>query len=397
MKRLAIAGPLAMAAGLALLTGLPLTAGAQVAGDPPLPGARAGAASAQPGRAETAAPPAGAAAAPASVPPLPAANPVGRPAAGAPLDLPREKPLQYAVTYRLDTRVGTRTGEPGFQLAGLEAEFVGSYGRRWEFAGQVPLGSQFASRGRGMHFGNLYVLRKWRLGAPTMKLGQFVVPYGNLTSYDVHNRIIQSLFRYSLGVRIDPGIEVEGYLPGDSEWQVAVTTGDGPYRLDRHGTPLFTGRVSHKFERQGNALKLGLSAAAGTLPVFSVTGEPVSAHGAGVLGWANKRRLALDAEMERGVDLFQLEGDIGTDGGRAAHGLWMGWTRPLTANDSLETAAETWQQPEREGRLWGAWLGAEHRLDGARTVRAALRWCRSDEEGRHQSELSLTGQLVRQF
>ena len=75
----------------------------------------------------------------------------------------------------------------------------------------------------------------------------------------------------------------------------------------------------------------------------------------------------------------------------------MGWTRPLTANESVETAAETWQQPEREGRLWGAWLGAEHRLDGARTVRAALRWCRSDEEGRHQSELSLTGQLVRQF
>lgn len=311
----------------------------------------------------------------------------------------REKPLQYAVSYSIDTRSGTGAMGPGLQLDGLEAQVQGSYGRKWEFAFQVPLHSQFASRGRGMHFGNLYAVRKWRLGAPTLKIGQFVVPYGNLSTFDVHNRIIQSLSRYSLGVRIDPGIEAEGYVLGDgnSEWQLAVTSGSGPYRLDRHGAPLVTGRISHKFEQAGNTLQLGLSAAAGTLPVFSVTGDPVSAAGARVLGWADKRRMALDAEVEHGVDLFHLEGDLGTDGGRSARGLWLGWTRPLGANDALETAAETWQQPEGRGRLLGTWLGVEHRLDGARTLRIALRWCSSHEQERHLAGLSLIGQFVRQF
>lgn len=378
MRRPCSPGPLSVALGLALAASAPLRGAA--AETVALPSTSPGVLASVPGKA-------------------PAIAPVAGPGGGASPEGPREQPLQYAISYRLDTRAGTRTAEPGLQIAGLEAEIVGSYGRKWEFAAQVPVGSQFASRGRGMHFGNLYAIRKWRLGAPTVKFGQFVVPYGNLTTYDVHTRIIQALSRYSLGVRIDPGIEAEGYLPGDdnSEWQVAVTSGNGPYRLDRHGAPLVTGRISHKFEQQGNTIQLGLSAAAGTLPVFSVNGEPVSTAGSTVLGWADKRRLALDAEVEHGVDLFHLEGDVGTDGGRAARGLWLGWTRPLSANDALETAAEAWQQPESQGHLVGAWLGAEHRLDGARTVRAALRWCRSHEEGRHQSELSLTAQFVRQF
>jgi len=54
------------------------------------------------------------------------------------------------------------------------AEFMGSYGR----SGIRRAGTgRFAVRlaGRGMHFGNLYAIRKWRLGAPTLKFGQFVV------------------------------------------------------------------------------------------------------------------------------------------------------------------------------------------------------------------------------
>jgi hypothetical protein len=360
--------------GLCAAVGVPRV---MAAGDP---------AASTPPPAETPAPPA----------PAPAGSTPVAPSA-APNDSPRERPLQYAITYRLDTRAGTRTGEPGFQLDGLEAEFMGSYGRKWEFAGQVPFASQFASRGRGMHFGNLYAIRKWRLGAPTLKFGQFVVPFSNLTTYDVHNRIIQSLYRYSLGVRIDGGAEVEGYLPGGSEWQLAVTSGTGPYRLEHADTPLITGRVSHKFEQGGNAIKLGLSAADGVLPVFTVTQEPVSFGGARVLGARRKQRLGLDAEIERGMDLFRVEGAVGTDDGKSARGLWLGWMRPLNAKSSVEAAAETWHQPEGDGGLWGGWLGFEHRLDGARTARIALRWCRARESGQPQSELSLLGQFVRQF
>jgi hypothetical protein len=366
--------------GAGLITGTPSSARAATSGETP-------------GGPTAAAPTAGSQPAAAS----PSPRPEAPTATVSPPNEPHEKPLQYALTYRLDTRVGTRTGEPGFQLDGLEAEFVGSYGRRWEFAGQVPVASQFASRGRGMHFGNLYAVRKWRLGAPTVKFGQFVVPFSNLTTYDVHNRLIQSLYRYSLGERIDGGVEVDGYVAGDSEWQLAATTGNGPYRLDHVNRPLITGRLSHKFEQGGNAVRLGVSAADGVLPVFAVTGEPVSFGGAPVLEWKHKRRLGLDAELEHGIDLFRLEGTIGTDDGREARGMWLGWTRPLSSRNTLETAVETWHQPEGDGGLWGAWLGAEHRLDGARTARVALRWCRAHESGHPQSELSLLGQFIRQF
>jgi hypothetical protein len=317
--------------------------------------------------------------------------------AAPPDDLPRERPLQYALSYRLDARSGAGAGEPALQLGGLEAEFVGSYGRKWEFGGQVPVASQLASSGRRMHFGTLFAVRKWRLGAPTVKFGQFVVPFSNLTSYDVHSRLIQSLYRYSLGVRIDSGVEVEGYLSDDTEWQLALTTGSGPYRFDGGDAPLVTGRISRKLDAGGNAVRLGLSAAGGTLPVYSLTSDPVSVEGSARLDSANKRRLALDAEIERGVDLFRVEGVVGTDDGRAANGLWAGWTRPLDARHSVETAVETWRQPEGDGRLWAAWLGAERRLDGARTARAALRWSRSREAGQHRSNVSVGAQFVRQF
>jgi hypothetical protein len=330
-----------------------------------------------------------------SAPPIAAPSDSAVPPAAA--GLRRENPLQYAVLYRVDARTGGGASERALMLGGAEAEYIGSYGRKWEFAGQVPFASQLSPAGRRMHFGNLYFVRKWRLGAPTVKFGQFVVPFSNLTTYDVHSRIIQSLFRYSLGVRIDPGVEMEGYLSPDSEWQLAFTTGSGPYRLDQDATPLVTARVSRKFDQGGNAIKLGLSAAAGRLPVFSVMGDPVSAHGSPLLGWSEKRRLALDAEIERGVDLFRLEGVVGTDGGRGAHGAWAGWLRPLSANDSVEAAIETWGQPEKDGLLWGAWLGGEHHFDGLRTARAALRWCRGREAGHSDSHLSLTAQFVRQF
>jgi hypothetical protein len=70
-------------------------------------------------------------------------------------------------------------------------------------------------RGKAMHFFNAYGIFKLGLGKPNIRIGQFVVPFGNLTYYETHTRPIQSLFPESLGIRIQRGVSVEGLL-GDS-------------------------------------------------------------------------------------------------------------------------------------------------------------------------------------
>ncbi len=182
-----------------------------------------------------------------------------------------------------------------------------------------------------------------------MKVGQFVIPFGTLADYETHTRVFQSLYANSLGIRIDPGVEVDGYL-GDAEYQISVTNGNGPFRSDIDGNKVVVARIVKTLQVGEDDLKVGLSALTGRLPVFSLVGDPLMDGTSAALvnlrtseavgqndraGFAEKTRYAVDIEYYRGIDLIRAEFVAGEDDGRSANGQWIQVEHPLSYKTSL--------------------------------------------------------------
>ena len=301
----------------------------------------------------------------------------------------------YSIRYRLDVHGMVEKDHPAtLEVMAAEAEVTGEVGQHFSYAVQIPFYTSMEGRGRGMHFGNLYVIYRGKLGEPTVKVGQFVLPFGNLPYYETHTRPVQTLYRYSLGARIDPGIAVEGYLGKATEFQVAVTTGNGPYRKDNNGNKVVTARVSHTFELGDNELRLGVSALRGKLPVFSLMSEP-GMSGGDVLEFSDKNRVAVDAEFYWGPYLVRAEVVAGDDNGRGAYGHWLQFSYPLSYRTSLEAGMERWSQ--FSGGLTGYWAGIEHKLSEGKTARLVFETGRRRESGMSMETARITGQFLVEF
>ena len=130
-------------------------------------------------------------------------------------------------------------------------------------------------RGKEMHFGNAYGIYKMGLGKPNVRVGQFVAPFGNLTSYETHTRMLQSLYPQSLGVRIDRGVSVEGFT-GNYDYWIAGMSGNGP-RRDNNNSPIILGKVARRYDlANGGTLTAGVSGLVGKeMPRFSPLVDPV--------------------------------------------------------------------------------------------------------------------------
>jgi hypothetical protein len=301
----------------------------------------------------------------------------------------------YTIRYRLDTRGMAGKDHPTkLEVMAAEAEVTGELGEHFSYAVQIPVYTSMKGRGKEMHFGNLYAIYRGKLGEPTVKVGQFVVPFGNLPYYETHTRPIQTLYRYSLGVRIDPGVEVEGFLGKETEFQVAVTMGNGPYRKDNNSDKVVTARVSHTFELGDNELRLGVSALRGKLPVFSLMSDP-GMGGGHVLEFSEKNRVAVDAEYYWGPYLLRAEVVAGDDNGRGAYGHWLQFSYPLSYKTSLEVGTERWSQ--FSGGLTGYWAGVEHKLSEGKTARLILQTGQSREGGMSMNKTRVTGQFLVEF
>jgi hypothetical protein len=294
------------------------------------------------------------------------------------------KKLQYTTSYTLDSRyTGESKGNGSAGIMAGEVDISGSYGDKMDFALQVPVTTTMEGRGRQMHFGNAYVIFKGKVGAPTVKAGQFVVPFSNMADYDTHTKVFQPLYANSVGVRIDQGVEVEGYL-GDAEWQAAVTNGNGPYRSDIDGNKVVTGRIAKKFQIGDDEVKVGVSALKGRLPVFSLMDDPMMDGKDAKLvdvdtsmavgqndraGFADKTRYAVDVEYYKGIDLIRAEFVGGTDNGRSVNGQWLQVEHPLNYKTSLVGMVERWEQSTGSFTGWG--IGAEHKVADNKTLRVA--------------------------
>ncbi|MBI3944479.1 MAG: hypothetical protein HY321_01020 [Armatimonadetes bacterium] len=300
----------------------------------------------------------------------------------------------YAIRYRLDVRPMAGSDPAKLEVMAAEAEVTGEAGEHVEYAIQIPAYTAMKGRGKEMHFGNLYAIFRRNLGEPTLKVGQFVIPFGNLVNYETHTRPVQTLYRYSLGVRIDPGAELEGFLNKDTEFQLAVTTGNGSFRKDNNANKVVTARVSRTFELGDNELRLGVSALRGKLPVFSLMSDPVMGSGE-VLEFSMKNRVGLDAEYYRGPYLVRAELVGGDDNGRGAYGHWVQLSVPLSYKTSIDVGTERWKQ--FSGKLSGNWIGIEHKLTDNRILRLALQSADASEGAHPMSMTMITGQLLVEF
>jgi hypothetical protein len=294
-----------------------------------------------------------------------------------------ESRLQYQTRYRLDSRFMGNSESSSADIMAAEAEISGSYGSKLDFGLQIPLATAMEGRGRDMHFGNAYVLLKGKLRQPTLRAGQFVIPFGNLADYETHTKTFQSLYPNSLGIRIDQGVEAEGYL-GEAEYQLAVTNGNGPYRSDIDGNKVVTARVSRRFEMGDDDLKVGVSALKGRLPVFSLmddplmdgndarlvnidTGEAVGQNDRS--GLADKTRFGVDLEYYRGIDLIRAELVTGSDNGRSVNGQWVQVEHPLSYKTSIIGLLQRWEQSTGSFTGWG--IGVEHKVRDNRIWRVS--------------------------
>ena len=220
-------------------------------------------------------------------------------------------------------------------------------------------------RGRQMHFGNAYAVVKLGLGRPNIRVGQFVVPFGNLTSYETHTRPLQTLYAHSLGVRIDRGVSVEG-MSGAYDWWLALVGGNGP-RGDNDGRPAFVARAARRLILPSGArVSIGFSAMSGSsMPRFATGIDPTMEHGDmgmsahDLVHFTDKTRLGFDAEVEMGQDVWRAEMVTGRDSDGGVNGQFVQWNRALTAGSEITAQIARWHQPAGTRLALGASIGRQ--------------------------------------
>ncbi len=197
------------------------------------------------------------------------------------------------------------------------------------------------------------------LGKPNLRLGQFVVPFGNLAYYETHTRPLQSLYPESLGIRIDRGASLEGFL-GDCDYWLAVVGGNGA-RSDNGGGTAWIGRAARRFDLSAGALVAGASVLWGKdMPRFSVLADPfmdeeMRMEEMPLLDFTDKTRVGFDAEFSAGRDVFRAEMVLGRDSDGPANGQFVQWERALTDRLDISAQAARWEQEGgRKVRLGGS-------------------------------------------
>lgn len=300
-----------------------------------------------------------------------------------------ESPGWRVSTWRVDGRLDYRLmnmNEPGMattrgELMAAEIETTATISNKdrdvLDLAVQWPYATQMEGiddRGREMHFGNIYGVYKFGLGKPNLRVGQFVMPFGNLPYYETHTRPLQSLYPESLGVRIDRGVSLEG-MAGEYDYAVAAMNGNGA-RDDNNGSPVGVARVSRRFDLESGTLTAGVSALYGTdMPRFSTLVDPLMDDDE-MLGdmlmeppqdFTDKARIAVDAEYAAGPNLWRAELVAGRDGDGAVNGQFLQWNRVLDDKHEVTLQATRWEQPSGARVRLG--LGGERKLDQYSTLR----------------------------
>ncbi|MEM5799956.1 MAG: hypothetical protein QXZ43_04820 [Candidatus Aenigmatarchaeota archaeon] len=96
---------------------------------------------------------------------------------------------------------------------------------------------------------------KGPLGKWNIRVGHYILPFGLLSNYDTERLILKTMEDLNLGIKLDTGIELLGFL-GSFDYAVSVSQGVGQNRLtDIDNDKLITARIGW----QDEDINLGLS------------------------------------------------------------------------------------------------------------------------------------------
>lgn len=162
-----------------------------------------------------------------------------------------------------------------------------------------------------------------------LKVGQFPIAAGLTAVYDTHLQIMQSLYDEGLGVRIDPGVGVDGRFYGVLDYRASLTAGTGPDRFTSNH-PVVAFRLGHLFATEVGAFNVGGSLLAGQLPITKVdpvTGFSPSLPPSGYVsasdGYIQKSRIIGDGQWTYRQFTLRGEGMTGADGPYAVYGYYI--------------------------------------------------------------------------
>ena len=170
----------------------------------------------------------------------------------------------------------------------------------------------------------LYVFRKVVLPIEgltgTVRVGQFVLPFGLIAVYDTPLQPIQPLYEEALGLRVDTGILFEGHFgneAGKYRYAASLTTGRGPNKLssDIGGVTCF--RIERNFNGDvrgaTSRVQIGASILTGRLPLTQFNTELPASGTVTEKTMVNKTRFAIDGQIGSGNTIGRGEVIFGGD------------------------------------------------------------------------------------
>lgn len=268
------------------------------------------------------------------------------------------------ILSRLDLRA--KTGQPmaetlRVQQAELSLRFsVGDGEKEWaNFGLQGVLKTPMTGRARRMHYSNFYTVGNLGVGKPKVKVGQFVVPFGTLAEYDTHPLLLQTPYARTLGVRLDRGLALEGFV-GDWDYWLSATSGNG---RNRHNSGYAVNlRLAREWEIGDDFVRVGFSYLEGNnMPTFPTNPMPVPMGMDKMVTFKDKRRLAVDLDWLRGIDNIRAELVVGQDNSKWVDGQWLYYNHPFSYEADLTLQADRWRQ--EDGTSYGFGAAMHHRLD----------------------------------
>lgn len=220
---------------------------------------------------------------------------------------------------------------------------------------------------------NTYAQIKGPLGKINLRAGHYLLPFGLLAYYDTERLLIHGIEEDNLGNRLDWGAQVLGYS-GSLDYAVSVSQGSGSEFRDPDSNKLVTGRIGLKQDYN----RYGLSIMSGTVDV-SDEEKGVERE--------ERRRIALDAELDFAPWILRGELVAGQNSGRAVNGGVVLADYDFTPELMFNSKLGWWHD---EDTTKEAAVGFSYRLPHNFTLRAANNYRHRDGDDEHRLKLQLS-------